>query len=144
MDDLVVMSMEEDTMLTDIERTFQTLRSVNIKLNPGKCSFGMEEGKFLGFIVTKDGFKVNPEKVQAIERMPSPSTMKDMQRLAGRLAALNRFLANHAAKSYPFIKTLRNCLKKEQFQWTAEAENAFREMKECLIQLPTLTAPRKD
>ncbi|KAJ0867049.1 putative nucleotidyltransferase, Ribonuclease H [Helianthus annuus] len=104
----------------------------------------MEEGKFLGFIVTKDGFKVNPEKVQAIERMPSPSSMKEMQRLAGRLAALNRFLANHAAKSYPFIKTLRNCLKKEQFQWTAEAENAFREMKECLIQLPTLTAPRKD
>ncbi|XP_022024620.1 uncharacterized protein LOC110924955 [Helianthus annuus] len=75
--------------------------------------------------------------------MPSPSTLKEMQRLAGRLAALNRFLANHVAKSYPFISTLRNCLKKEQFQWTAEAENAFREMKECLIQLPTLTAPRK-
>ncbi|KAJ0454844.1 putative nucleotidyltransferase, Ribonuclease H [Helianthus annuus] len=144
MDDLVVMSMEEDTMLTDIERTFQTLRSVNMKLNPGKCSFGMEEGKFLGFIVTKDGFKVNPEKVQAIERMPSPASMKDMQRLAGRLAALNRFLANHAAKSYPFIKTLRSCSKKEQFQWTTEAEKAFREMKECLIQLPTLTAPCKD
>ncbi|KAJ0858644.1 putative nucleotidyltransferase, Ribonuclease H [Helianthus annuus] len=103
----------------------------------------MEEGKFLGFLVTKDGFKVNLEKVQAIERMPSPFTMKEMKRLAGRLAALNRFLANHAAKSYPFIKTLRNCLKKEQFQWTAEAENAFRKMKECLIQLPTLTAPCK-
>ncbi|XP_021996293.1 uncharacterized protein LOC110893494 [Helianthus annuus] len=103
----------------------------------------MEEGKFLGFIVTKDGFKFNPEKVQAIERMPSPSTKKEKQRLADRLAALNRFLANHAAKSYPFISTLGNCLKKELFQWTAEAESAFREMKECLLQLPTLTAPRK-
>ncbi|KAJ0868727.1 putative nucleotidyltransferase, Ribonuclease H [Helianthus annuus] len=143
MDDLVIMSREESAMLANIQKTFNTLRSVSIKLNPAKCSFGMEEGKFLGFIVTKDGFKVNPEKVQAIERMPSPANVKDMQKLAGRLAALNRFLANHAAKSFPFIKTLRNCMKKNQFQWTPEAENAFREMKDCLIKLPTLTAPNK-
>ncbi|XP_022040285.1 uncharacterized protein LOC110942830 [Helianthus annuus] len=103
----------------------------------------MEEGKFLGFIVTKDGFKVNPEKVQTIQLMPSPATIKEMQRLAGRLAALNRFLANHAAKSYPFISTLRNCGKKTPFQWTPEAEAAFKQMKEYLIQLPTLTAPKE-
>ncbi|XP_022023721.1 uncharacterized protein LOC110923980 [Helianthus annuus] len=103
----------------------------------------MKEGKFLGFIVTKDGFKVNPDKVQAIEQMPSPSTIKEMQKLAGRLAVLNRFLDNHVAKSFPFIKTLRNCKKKSQFQWTPEAESAFREMKDCLIRLPTLTAPVK-
>ncbi|MFS7999428.1 putative nucleotidyltransferase, Ribonuclease H [Helianthus anomalus] len=143
MDDLVIMSKEKSMMLVNIQKTFDTLRGVNIKLNPVKCSFGMEEGKFLGFIVTKDGFKVNPEKVQAIERMPSPTTIKEMQKLAGRLAALNRFLANHATKSFPFIKTLRNCMKKSQFQWTPEAESAFHEMKDCLIKLPTLTAPVK-
>ena len=143
MDDLVIMSHEEETMLHNIQRTFDSLRSVNLKLNPTKCSFGMEEGKFLGFIVTRDGFKVNPEKVQAIQLMPSPATVKEMQRLAGRLAALNRFLANHAAKSYPFISTLRNCGKKTPFQWTPEAEAAFKQMKECLIQLPTLTAPKE-
>ncbi|XP_021999560.1 uncharacterized protein LOC110896640 [Helianthus annuus] len=112
-----------------------------MKLNPAKCSFGMEEGKFLGFVVTNGGFKVNPEKVQAIERMPSPRTIKEIQRLAGRLAALNRFLSNHAAKSYPFISTLRNCVKKQEFNLTPEAEAAFQKMKECLIKLPTLTAP---
>ncbi|XP_022040496.1 uncharacterized protein LOC110943047 [Helianthus annuus] len=143
MDDLVIMSHEEETMLNNIQRTFDSLRSANLKLNPTKCSFGMEEGKFLGFIVTRDGFKVNPEKVQAIQLMPSPATVKVMQRLAGRLAALNRFLANHAAKSYPLISTLRNCGKKTPFQWTPEAEAAFKQMKECLIQLPTLTAPKE-
>ncbi|XP_022032740.1 uncharacterized protein LOC110933845 [Helianthus annuus] len=75
--------------------------------------------------------------------MPSPATIKEMQRLARRLATLNRFLANHAAKFYPFISTLRNCAKKTHFQWTPEAEAAFKQMKECLIQLPTLTAPRE-
>ncbi|KAJ0715809.1 putative nucleotidyltransferase, Ribonuclease H [Helianthus annuus] len=143
MDDLVIMSHEEDSMLNNIQRTFDSLRNVNLKLNPTKCSFGMEEGKFLGFIVTREGFKVNPEKVQAIQQMPSPATIKEMQRLAGRLAVLNRFLANHAAKSYPFISTLRNCGKKTPFQWTPEAEAAFKQMKECLIQLPTLTTPKE-
>ncbi|XP_022032429.1 uncharacterized protein LOC110933519 [Helianthus annuus] len=138
-DDLVIKIPEEDQMLKDIEKTFHSLLSVNMKLNPAKCSFGMEEGKFLGFVVTNGGFKVNPEKVQAIERMPSRRTIKEMQRLVGRLAALNRFLSNHAAKSYPFISTLRNCVKKQEFKWTPEAETAFQQMKECLIKLPTLT-----
>ncbi|XP_076925609.1 uncharacterized protein LOC143588517 [Bidens hawaiensis] len=87
----------------------------------------MEKGKFLGLIVTGTSFKANPDKVQAIARMPSPASLK--------------FLANHAAKSYPFISTLRNCLKKAQFRWTPEAEQAFQEVKKCLMELPTLTAP---
>ncbi|MFS7910504.1 putative nucleotidyltransferase, Ribonuclease H [Helianthus anomalus] len=140
-DDLVIKSPKEDQMLKDMGKTFNSLRSVNMKLNPAKCSFGMEEGKFLGFVVTNGGFKVNPEKVQAIERMPSSRTIKEMQRLVGLLAALNRFLSNHAAKSYPFISKLRNCVKKQEFKWTPKAEAAFQQMKECLIKLPTLTAP---
>ncbi|XP_022041872.1 uncharacterized protein LOC110944520 [Helianthus annuus] len=72
--------------------------------------------------------------------MPSPRTIKEMQRLADRLAALNCFMSNHAAKSYPFISTLRNCVKKQEFRWTPEAKSAFQQMKECLIELPTLTA----
>ncbi|XP_076958333.1 uncharacterized protein LOC143634031 [Bidens hawaiensis] len=73
--------------------------------------------------------------------MPSPSSLKEVQTLNRRLVALNRFLANNAAKSYPFVSTLRNCLKKAHFKWTAEAEQAFQEVKKCLIESPTMTAP---
>ncbi|XP_076897377.1 uncharacterized protein LOC143550648 [Bidens hawaiensis] len=135
MDDLVIKSIEEDQMLRDIEETFKTLRSVNMKLNPAKCSFGMEEGKFLGVIVTDAGFKSNPDKVQAIARMPSPSSLKEVQTLNGRLVALNQFLANHATESYPFVSTLRNCLKKAHFKWTAEAEQAFLEVEKFVLAL---------
>src|ERR1044071_1144362 len=83
----------------------------------------------------------NPDKVQAIERMPSPSSVKEVQTLMGRLIALNRFLSNYASKSFPFVDTLKNCLKKSNFNWTAKAEAAFQEMKKCLSNLPTLTAP---
>ncbi|XP_076959919.1 uncharacterized protein LOC143636130 [Bidens hawaiensis] len=113
-----------------------------MKLNPSKCSFGMEERKFLGVIVTDAGFKANLDKVQAIAHMPSPSSLKEVQTLNGGLVALNRFLANHAAKSFPFVSTLRNCLKKAQFKWTAEVEKAFVEVKNHLMHLPTLTSPQ--
>ncbi|GJR80593.1 reverse transcriptase domain-containing protein [Tanacetum coccineum] len=54
-----------------------------------KCSFGMEEGKFLGYIVTSEGIRAKPEKAKAVMDMPSPKTLKQMQSLSGKLAALN-------------------------------------------------------
>jgi hypothetical protein len=67
-------------------------------------------------MVTKEGFKANPNKVRAVISMPSPLTLKEVQSLNGRLAALNRFLARHAERSMPFISTFRKCLTKNSFQ----------------------------
>jgi hypothetical protein len=117
-DDLVIKSQTEADRMKDIQETFDQLRSIWMKLNPKKCSFGMEVGQFFGVMVTKEGFKVNPDKVRAVIEMPSPSTLKEVQSLNGRLAALNRFLAQHAERSIPFISTLRKCLTKSLFQWT--------------------------
>ncbi|XP_021985926.1 uncharacterized protein LOC110882149 [Helianthus annuus] len=61
-DDLVIKSKTEYQMLDYIQETFQNLRKVNMKLNPEKCSFGFEEGKFLGHIVGKQSIKANPNK----------------------------------------------------------------------------------
>ncbi|XP_076905562.1 uncharacterized protein LOC143561329 [Bidens hawaiensis] len=94
MEDLVIKSVEDDHMLRDIEETFNTLIKINMKLNPSKCSFGMEEDKFLGVLVTSVGFKANPYNVQAITRMPSPSSLKEVQALTGRkhtLSGLRKF-----------------------------------------------------
>ncbi|KAI3797126.1 hypothetical protein L1987_32378 [Smallanthus sonchifolius] len=140
-DDLVVKSKNEEGLLRDIGETFKTLRNVNMKLNPKKCSFGVEQGKFLGVVVTKDGFQANPEKVKAVLQMSSPRSVKDVQTLNGRLVALNRFLSKHAERTLPFMVTLRNCLGKKNFVWSQEAEKAFEEMKKYLSELPTLTAP---
>jgi hypothetical protein len=65
-DDIVIKSKDEENLVEDITETFTKLREINMKLNPKKCSFGVEEGKFLGVVVTKDGFQANPEKVDAV------------------------------------------------------------------------------
>ncbi|GJU27456.1 reverse transcriptase domain-containing protein [Tanacetum coccineum] len=62
-DDLVIKSRTEDEVVRDIEETFKTLRKINMKLNPKKCTFGVEEGMFLGYQVNTKGIKICPDKV---------------------------------------------------------------------------------
>ncbi|GJV35195.1 reverse transcriptase domain-containing protein [Tanacetum coccineum] len=86
-DDMVIKSKTEQDIIKDIEQTFSTLRRINMKLNPKKCSFAMKEGKFLGYVVTSEGIRANPEKAKAIMDMPSPKTLKQMQSLKAAEAA---------------------------------------------------------
>nr|GEY18696.1 reverse transcriptase domain-containing protein [Tanacetum cinerariifolium] len=91
-DDLVIKIRTEDEIVKDVEDTFKTLREINMKLNPKKCAFGVEEGMFLGYKVNIKGLKVGPDKVDAILSLPSPKCLKDTQKLNGKLASLNRAL----------------------------------------------------
>nr|GEV76613.1 reverse transcriptase domain-containing protein [Tanacetum cinerariifolium] len=114
-DDLVVKSYTEAGMMRDIEETFRTLRKVNMKLNPKKCSFGLAEGVFLGYVITSEGIKPCPVKTAAVLQLPSPRTIKE---------------------------TLKKCIKKSDFRWIAEAEQAFQQLKQHLSELPLLVAPK--
>ncbi|GJV77167.1 reverse transcriptase domain-containing protein [Tanacetum coccineum] len=114
--DLVIKSCTEHEIMRDIEETFKTLREINMKLNPKKCTFRIEEGMFLGYKVNTKGIKVCPNKVKAVLSLQSPKCLKDVQKLNGKLASLNRFLSKSAEKSLPFFKTLKKCTKKSDFQ----------------------------
>ncbi|GJW88012.1 reverse transcriptase domain-containing protein [Tanacetum coccineum] len=141
-DDLVIKSHTEEELLRYIEETFRTLRKINMKLNPKKCTFGAVEVMFLGYVVGPEGIKPCPNKVDAVLQLPSPQTIKEVQSLNGKLAGLNRFLSKSAEKSLPLFKTLKNCTKKSDLCWTADAEKSFKELKQHLSKLPTLVAPR--
>nr|GEV71311.1 reverse transcriptase domain-containing protein [Tanacetum cinerariifolium] len=114
-DDLVVKSHTEAEMVRDIEETFQTLRKINMKLNPKKCSFGLAKGIFLGYVITPEGIKPCPDKMTVVQQLPSPQTIKE---------------------------TLKKCIKKSDFRWTTEAEQAFQQLKQHLSALPLLAAPK--
>ncbi|GJY40710.1 reverse transcriptase domain-containing protein [Tanacetum coccineum] len=103
----------------------------------------MQEGMFLGYKVSTNGLTACPNKADTVLSLPSPRCIKDVQKLNGKLASLNRFLSKSAEKSLPFFKTLKKCTKKRDFQWTPEAEKAFKQMKKLIAELPTLTALRK-
>ncbi|GJT49235.1 reverse transcriptase domain-containing protein [Tanacetum coccineum] len=84
-DDLVIKIRMEDEVVRDIEETFKTLRKINMKLNPKKCTFGVEEGMFLGYQVNTKGIKICPEKVDAVLSLQSPKCLKDVHKLNGKL-----------------------------------------------------------
>ena len=62
--------------MKDLEETFDTLRSYNMKLNPSKCAFGVTAGKFLGFMVSQRGIEANPDKIKAIVEMVPPKNIE--------------------------------------------------------------------
>ena len=102
-DDMLVQSVRENDHLSDLQETFNTLRSYNMKLNLSKCVFGVTAGKFLGFMVSQRGTKVNPEKVRAILELEPPRTVKAVQSLNGKVAALNKFVSKATYKFLSFF-----------------------------------------
>jgi hypothetical protein len=100
--------------------------------------FGVKKGKFLGCLVSMKGIEANLSKIEAILRMEPPSTKKGAQRLAGRLASLNIFISRSAERNLPFFEILKSA---EVFQWGPAQQKAFKELKQYLIDLTTLTPP---
>jgi hypothetical protein len=120
-DDMLVKSLKSEDHLTDLKETFGVLRHYRMRLNPTKCAFGVSLGKFLGFMVSHRGIEANPEKIKAILEMESPQNTKQLQRLAGWIATLNRFFSRFTDKCLPFFKIL-----KKAFIWGEECEEAKR------------------
>nr|GEV95544.1 reverse transcriptase domain-containing protein [Tanacetum cinerariifolium] len=135
-DDMVIKNNDEKVLIEDIAETFDNLQRIKMKLNPEKCSFGLEKGKFLGYMVTSEGIRANPKKTKSIVDMQSHRIFKKMQSLSGKLAALKRFLTRSAKKSLPFFETLKDITKenKDEYCWTESAKKAFQEMKKDVKQ----------
>jgi hypothetical protein len=133
-DDIIVKSMKQENHIANLQETFANFRQAGLKLNLEKCVFGVKKGKFLGY----KGIEANPRKIEAILRMEPPSRKKGAQRLAGRLASLNRFISRSAEKNLPFFEILKSA---EVFQWGMAQQKAFEELKQYLIDLTTLTPP---
>ncbi|RDX82709.1 hypothetical protein CR513_36465, partial [Mucuna pruriens] len=105
--DMVVKSATAADHYKALGRVFQVLRKHQLKLNPEKCSFGVQVRKFLGFMLTKRKIEANPEKCQAIINMRSPQTVKEVQQFTRRITALSHFLSQSAEMVVPIFNTLK-------------------------------------
>jgi hypothetical protein len=137
-DDIIVKSAKQENHIADLQETFANFRQTGLKLNPEKCVFGVKKVKFLGCLVSMKGIKANPSKIEAILRMEPPSMNKGAQRLAGRLTSLNRFISRSVERNLPFFEILKSA---KVFQWGSAQQKAFKDLKQYLIDLTTLTPP---
>ena len=86
---------------------FEVVRQHKLRLNADKCVFGVEDGKFLGYLITNRGIEVNPNQIEDVKRLKPSSNPKEVQLLAGMLAALNRFISKFINRCYPFYLLLK-------------------------------------
>ncbi|XP_022895281.1 uncharacterized protein LOC111409466 [Olea europaea var. sylvestris] len=95
-------------------------------------------GQVLGLYDHSPGIEANLDKIQALASMESPRNKKEVQRLTGRIAALNMFMSRASDRCYPYFKVLRG---NQGFDWSEDCEKAFQELKQTLASPSILTRP---
>jgi hypothetical protein len=137
-DDMVIKSIFAANHLNDLRVVFNILRRHRLKLNASKCAFGVGSRKFLGFMVTQRGIEANPDQISAILDLKPPRTVREVQRLTGMAAALNRFISRSAEKCRPFFDLIK---KGKSFHWGDQSDQAFEWLKAYLATAPLLSTP---
>ncbi|KAM2670940.1 hypothetical protein EV1_006813 [Malus domestica] len=138
-DDMLVKSKHTDQHITNLSETFTILKRYRIRLNPNKCAFGIGSGKFLGFMISQRGIEANLEKIIAIIDMKELVTLKDIQSLTGKVAALTRFISKATDRCAPFFKALKGS--KKYNTWTDECAKAFKNLKDYMSKAHLLSKP---
>ena len=121
-DDLTTYSKNLEDHCRHLEKFFIKAFEFGVSLNPKKCTFGVTEGKLLGHIVSKDGVKIDPERVVAIDKVIKPKSVKGIQSFFGQVNFLRRFVTNFAKISRPISKMLK---KGAIIHWNGDPSQAF-------------------
>ena len=140
-DDMVVKSKMVSEHLGDLGSTFNVLRRHMLRLNASKCSFGVGLGKFLGYMVTHRGIEVSSDQIKAINDLKPPRNAKEVQKLTGMIAALNRFISRSADRCRLFYLLIN---KWKGFEWTEDCAAAFQQLKEYLSRPSIMSNPEAD
>lgn len=106
-DDIIIFGEDEETHLNNIKKVFETLEKANMKVQINKCEFFKNEVEYLGFIVSSEGIKTNPKKVEAIKNFPYPKTLKDLRSFLGMSGFYRRFIKDYAKLAKPLTALLR-------------------------------------
>ncbi|CAG2257258.1 Transposon Ty3-G Gag-Pol polyprotein,Transposon Ty3-I Gag-Pol polyprotein [Mytilus edulis] len=137
-DDILIFSETEEEHLGHIQQVFDRLRQHKLKLKLKKCNFLQNETNYLGFIISKDGLKPDPEKVKAIQGMKAPSNVREVRGLIGCLSYYRRFVPSFSKIAEPIVALTR---KNKVFNWTTTCQEAFEKLRDELVKVPLLAYP---
>ena len=134
-DDILIYGKDRQEHDRNLEQCLKRTQEQGIQLNRGKCRFYADELKYIGHIISKDGVKPDPEKVQDILNMPAPQDRAAVQRLLGMVTYLAKFIPQMSQVTQP-IRVLLN--KDTHFEWSYEQAKAFNRLKQTLTSEPVL------
>ena len=136
LDDITVYSRNVSNHLNDLKHIFERCKKYGISLNPKKSYFSLAEGKPLGFIVSKKGIYIDPDRVQEIEKIPLPHNKKNMQSFLGQINFVKRFVPDFSQIVLPLQVMIR---KNVVFIWNKDERESFELIKKDIINASSLT-----
>ena len=135
LDDIIILSETFEKHLSDLQAVFERLLLFKLTANRAKCHFASSRVKYLGFWITKKGIEVDQEKVSAIQRIPPPKNIKEVQSFLQTCSWFRRYIQDFAAISRPLSDLTK---KKVPWKWELDQQQAFETLKNCLITPPVL------
>ena len=137
-DDMLVKSSRASDHVLQLQECFNILYKFGIKLNPRKCTFVVASGEFLGYLMTKRGIEANPKQIAVLIDTLPPRSIREVQRLTSKIAALNRFISWSTDRCLRFYKLLKE---NKKFEWNTECDSALKELKAYISEPPVLSKP---
>ena len=138
LDDIIIYSTSLQEHIEKLRKVFNRLRESNMKITLNKCEFLQKEVAYLGHLITPDGVKPNPQKIEAIKKYPIPRTQKEIKAFLGLLGYYRRFIKDFAKLTKPMTKLLK---KGSKMEFTEEYRKTFEMCKHILSNEPILQYP---
>jgi hypothetical protein len=127
-DDILIYSKTWTTHLSHVDQVLHLLSQHQLFLKQSKCAFGASEVEYLGYIVGKDGVRVDPKKIEAMQDWLCPKTLKILRGFLGLMGYYHKFVKNYGK----IVAALTVLLKKNAFNWTLVGDQAFWALKEAM------------
>ena len=138
LDDIIIFSRSEEEHLVHLEKIFRRLQEFGLKMKREKCAFFKKHIQYLGHLVSEKGFEPLPEKLEAIRKMPAPTTPKEVKQFLGLIGYYRKFVPRFSDISRPLTRLTRH---DTPFEWTRQCGKAFDHLRELLMQYPILRYP---
>jgi hypothetical protein len=137
LDDLTVFYKTDEEHLMNLKQTFKKCRRFGLSLNPKKSHFAMREGKLLVHVVSKEGIRIDPKRIEVIDTITILRNIKEIQSFLGKINFLRKFIPNFAE----IVKLITGMLKKDSgVNWTIDAMASFMHIKKFIREEPMLAS----
>ena len=138
LDDIMIATRTWEEHVIALQQLFEKLASLNVRLKPSKCKFGMSSVKYLGHIITAAGLMPDPEKIKAVHNLTTPSNVTDLRNILGLCGYYQQFVPRYAEIAAPLYELTR---KEVEWCWSQVHEDAFLQLKQHMTSEPVLCLP---
>ena len=134
-DDILVTGSTKAEHDKRLELVFQRCKALNLRLNKQKCHFCQTELRYLGRLLTADGIRPDPQKVEAVQNFPTPSSTLEAAKLLGLVTYLSKFCPDLAT----IVQPIRQLTHKDiSWTWDSVHDETLRGIKNVVSEAPTL------